>query len=298
MENLLLILIILAVAILLVWLVNHQTSKKDWEKPQESFPESWRHILMERIPFYRRLSAKDKKWFEFKVHEFLSNCRITPIKTEIDDTDKLLIASSAVIPIFAFPDWQYQNLFEVLVYPRQFNEDFDIEGGDRNVLGMVGNGYMDGKMILSKEAVHQGFQNEMDKKNTAIHEFVHLIDKADGSIDGLPGLLVEKQYIIPWLDLIEKKISQIFEGQSDINPYATTNKSEFFAVLGEYFFERPALLRKKHPELYQLLKMIFKQEAQQHAERNPKKIGKIGRNDPCPCGSGNKFKYCCGKVHY
>jgi hypothetical protein len=22
---------------------------------------------------------------------------------------------------------------------------------------------------------------------------------------------------------------------------------------------------------------------------------KIGRNDPCPCGSGEKFKYCCGK---
>jgi SEC-C motif-containing protein len=21
---------------------------------------------------------------------------------------------------------------------------------------------------------------------------------------------------------------------------------------------------------------------------------KIGRNDPCPCGSGKKFKYCCG----
>jgi len=22
---------------------------------------------------------------------------------------------------------------------------------------------------------------------------------------------------------------------------------------------------------------------------------KVGRNDPCPCGSGNKYKYCCGK---
>jgi uncharacterized protein YecA (UPF0149 family) len=21
---------------------------------------------------------------------------------------------------------------------------------------------------------------------------------------------------------------------------------------------------------------------------------KIGRNDPCPCGSGNKYKKCCG----
>jgi uncharacterized protein len=23
---------------------------------------------------------------------------------------------------------------------------------------------------------------------------------------------------------------------------------------------------------------------------------KIGRNDPCPCGSGNKFKHCCGRT--
>jgi uncharacterized protein len=23
---------------------------------------------------------------------------------------------------------------------------------------------------------------------------------------------------------------------------------------------------------------------------------KIGRNDPCPCGSGKKFKHCCGRT--
>ncbi|MCA9066876.1 MAG: SEC-C domain-containing protein, partial [Planctomycetaceae bacterium] len=22
---------------------------------------------------------------------------------------------------------------------------------------------------------------------------------------------------------------------------------------------------------------------------------KVGRNDPCPCGSGKKYKKCCGK---
>lgn len=26
----------------------------------------------------------------------------------------------------------------------------------------------------------------------------------------------------------------------------------------------------------------------------PAKKGKVGRNDPCPCGSGKKFKKCCG----
>jgi len=30
-------------------------------------------------------------------------------------------------------------------------------------------------------------------------------------------------------------------------------------------------------------------------EGEGKKKKKIGRNDPCPCGSGLKFKHCCGK---
>ncbi|RYG60172.1 MAG: hypothetical protein EON60_08095 [Alphaproteobacteria bacterium] len=27
----------------------------------------------------------------------------------------------------------------------------------------------------------------------------------------------------------------------------------------------------------------------------PERVAKVGRNDPCPCGSGTKFKKCCGK---
>ena len=30
--------------------------------------------------------------------------------------------------------------------------------------------------------------------------------------------------------------------------------------------------------------------------KNPKvNENKVGRNDPCPCGSGKKYKQCCGK---
>ena len=31
------------------------------------------------------------------------------------------------------------------------------------------------------------------------------------------------------------------------------------------------------------------------AERKPIRVEKVGRNDPCPCGSGKKFKNCHGK---
>jgi preprotein translocase subunit SecA len=36
-------------------------------------------------------------------------------------------------------------------------------------------------------------------------------------------------------------------------------------------------------------------ESDDTAKRTPKKSKKIGRNDPCPCGSGKKYKNCCGK---
>ena len=30
-------------------------------------------------------------------------------------------------------------------------------------------------------------------------------------------------------------------------------------------------------------------------KRQPRRVEKIGRNDPCPCGSGKKYKHCCGR---
>jgi len=31
------------------------------------------------------------------------------------------------------------------------------------------------------------------------------------------------------------------------------------------------------------------------AGKKPEFKAKVGRNDPCPCGSGKKYKHCCGK---
>jgi len=288
-----LIIISLVSFCLILW--NYRNNTR-WKLPNKLFPKDWRLILEQYVTFYSSLSAEEKNKFEYKIQEFLLNCRITGIKTTIDTTDKLLVASSAIIPIFGFDEWKYTNINEVLLYPSTFNEKFETEGPDRRILGMVGSGYMEGVMILSKKALKHGFRNESDKKNTAIHEFIHLIDKADGVIDGIPSLLLERQYSIPWLDLINKKIGEIHDGNSDINPYGGTNRAEFFSVASEYFFERPKLLSKKHPELYKLLERIFKQDMTLKILRKNKV--QIGRNSPCPCNSGKKFKQCCGRVHY
>ena len=41
--------------------------------------------------------------------------------------------------------------------------------------------------------------------------------------------------------------------------------------------------------------MITNDGKEADTKKAPKRVNKIGRNDPCPCGSGKKYKQCCGK---
>ncbi|RYD74172.1 MAG: peptidase [Sphingobacteriales bacterium] len=218
-------------------------------------------ILEVNVAFYQKLDAAGKKDFEDDVNYFLSHTRITGVDTEVEQLDRLLIASAASIPIFHFKKWRYHNLSEVLLYSDAINHKFESKGnGDRNILGMVGEGVYNNMMFLSKSSLRQGFSNSSDKHNTAIHEFVHLIDKADGDTDGIPDLLLDKKYIMPWINMMHENMQQIAKGRSDIDNYAFTNKAEFFAVVSEYFFERPELLEEKHPALYNMLAEMFEVE--------------------------------------
>ena len=36
-------------------------------------------------------------------------------------------------------------------------------------------------------------------------------------------------------------------------------------------------------------------DGKEKEKREPKRVNKIGRNDACSCGSGKKYKQCCGK---
>jgi len=216
-------------------------------------------ILNDYVGYYHNLNPTEKLRFEEKVALFFENTKIEGVGVEITTLDELLIASSAVIPIFGFKDWQYKNLSTVLLYPDTFNKDFQFEGGDRNVMGMVGNGYMNGQMVLSQTALRQGFSKNAGKENTAIHEFVHLLDKSDGATDGVPENLMAHEYTLPWIKMMHEEIKKIEYNQSDINPYAITNEAEFFAVVSEYFFEKPELLKDRHPGLYEQLSQIFSQ---------------------------------------
>lgn len=217
-------------------------------------------LLEQNVPYYQSLSDERKQSFADRVSQFLAKVTIEGVDTEVEELDRVLIASSAIIPIFAFEGWEYPNLTTVLLYPGTFNESYDTNGDDRAILGQVGEGgALQSTMALSRPALRNGFAVETSKENTGIHEYVHLLDKVDGAIDGTPEYMIPKEYLQPWIRQIRRNISEMKANKSDINPYGITNEAEFFAVVSEYFFKRPDLLQAKHPDLFALLERIFRQ---------------------------------------
>lgn len=257
-----------SVAILLIVLfaigytikTKHANKKRVEQLLEKEFPQSWKDLLEEHVPFYRELDdGKDKVQFEKQVQRFVATKKITALKTDLDDLTKLLVASSAITPTFAFPDFNYPNVKEVLLYPNTFDKKFgtNLEEGDKTISGMVGSGIMSGKVILSKPDLLRSYDGHHHTYNVGIHEFVHLLDAADGEVDGVPENLLDKTYIAPWVSEMKKEMHQIKDGDSDIDPYGLTNNAEFLAVVSEYFFSNPDKFKKRHFELYQFLEKIF-----------------------------------------
>ncbi|RZL07898.1 MAG: peptidase, partial [Hymenobacter sp.] len=240
---------------------------------------------------------------------FLARTRLTGIQTEVDDLTRVLTAAAAVIPVFGFPGWEYPTLHEVLIVPDAWQletrPDQEVQSLQGTLLGSVQRFQTSQYMRLSRAALVQGFTDPEDRRNVGVHEFAHLVDEADGEIDGVPGAGLPPALRPAWAAVMQRELTAIRAGHSDIDPYAGTNEAEFFAVVNEYFFERPEKLKEHHPELHDLLSQALHQHPEQtltahgnHLDprqwlrqlRAKKKV--LGRNSPCPCGSGKKYKEC------
>lgn len=74
-------------------------------------------------------------------------------------------------------------------------------------------------------------------------------------------------------EIASVEFSAFYLGEDEAE-HALQEKAEFRRINGEWFYTRvlrngPAPLKASSP--------------------------KVGRNDPCPCGSGKKYKHCCLK---
>jgi Mlc titration factor MtfA (ptsG expression regulator) len=258
---------------------------------QRPFSAVWEAILRSRVAFYQGLDEAGKTRFRKLVQIFLAEVQITGVRTDVDETIRILVAASAIIPIFGFQDWEYHRLSEVLVYPASFNQEYQSEGQDeRNILGLTGLGHLTGVMILSKPALLSGFSGNSDKENVGIHEFAHVIEQEEAS-HGLPKE-VRPDIVREWVAYVGRELAHPQANQAHINKYGYTNEHEFFAVLTEYFFKSPEVLEQQDPILYKMLREMFHQDPAR-LMRHVQLPLHLRRNAECPCGSGKKFKDCC-----
>ncbi|HEV7330397.1 MAG TPA: zinc-dependent peptidase [Flavisolibacter sp.] len=246
------ILFVLSLITLLIILVFKQRRVATF-----AMPEGYQDILQDYVLFYAKLDDAGKRKFEDRLQRFLVSVKITGANAEVEDLDRILVGAAAAIPVYYIPDWEYVNLREVLLYPGNFNNDFEQYGHERTISGMVGTGALQNVMILSKWELRQGFIHADTDRNTAIHEFVHLVDKMDGTLDGVPEILLPRKEVPHWKELLEQTMLQVRQGVSDIDPYAATSPVECFAVIAEYFFSQPEKFAALHPELSQMLQLIF-----------------------------------------
>jgi Mlc titration factor MtfA (ptsG expression regulator) len=99
--------------------------------------------------------------------------------------------------------------------------------------------------------------------NVVIHEFAHKLDMLNGEADGFPPLHAGMDRAA-WA----AAFGQAYEGFCDaverdketwLDPYAAEHPSEFFAVISEAFFEQPAETKRRYPDVYDQLRLFYKQ---------------------------------------
>jgi len=225
---------------------------------KRTFPTEWKVTLEQKVSYYSRLNSNQKLRFEQDVSIFLEEHTITGIDTVVDDEIRVLVAASAVILIFGHPEWEYRTLPEILIYPRSFDEDFDVTSHPqkRTLAGMV---VPRNAIVLAKNELLTAFEPNSPAYHVGLHEFAHALDMGDGAAEGipadLPGSMVEE-----WYQLMKDELQRVRHRQSILNPYAGKNTAELFAVAVEYFFQRPQELQAQHAKLYEALCLFFLQD--------------------------------------
>ena len=218
------------------------------------FPARWRDFLFDKYDHYDRLPPDLRRRFEDDVRIFMSEARITGIEAKVTDELRLLVAASAVTLSVAWPDYEWDQLTEVLLYPHNFDRDYSFETPE-----LSGQAHPWGTVILSIPALRESFADPDDGYHVGIHEFVHLLDMSQTRFDGIPpGLSPARSR--EWVELMDREMDRMRRGKSVIDDYGASDPAEFLAVAVEAFFESALELRRRHREVYDVLAEYFRQD--------------------------------------
>ena len=153
------------------------------------------------------------------------------------------------------------------------------EKTDRGVLQKFWADYFDleksiyAKLLEAPDTVEKGTVKELaDKFGISVMEMT-------GFLDGINDSLIEKN---PIDTMEEDTVVNLGFDKELLYKNMVEAKADWLYELPQWEAIFP---EEKRAELY-------KEQKRSHTIVKDKKIG---RNDPCPCGSGKKYKHCCGK---
>jgi Mlc titration factor MtfA (ptsG expression regulator) len=227
----------------------------------------WKEILIKNVEFYNYLSDEMKKELHGLIQIFLDEKEFEGFDgLEITDEIKVTIAAQACILLLHRETDYYPTLHTILVYPHPFYSHIKqrLAGGIvvEGEQGRLGESWYRGPVILSWDDVRRSAHDHNDGHNVVFHEFAHQLDSESGANEGAP-LFPNRSRYIAWARVLGEEYQDLLDHlkhhhKSDIDDYGATNPAEFFAVVTEYFFEKPIELKQRHPELYEQFKNFYK----------------------------------------
>ncbi len=235
----------------------------------QPFSGEWISILENNVPYYGMLTPEEREELRGHILVFLHEKNfVSAGGLEITDEVRVTIAAQACILLLGRETEYYPSLRTILVYPDTFFVEQKKRMPDGSVsegLGAnLGESWHRGPVVLSWSSVKRGAYDARDAHNVVFHEFAHQLDGDYGRTDGAP-LLPERSMYTAWARVLTTEYEQLLSDLEHhrrhcLDSYAATNPAEFFAVVTETFFENPQKLLRCHPELYEQMKLFYKQD--------------------------------------
>ena len=237
--------------------------------PTEPIPQSWYEVLGRCVPLSGQLDVHDRKRLLRLAQLFV---REVPMEgcagLAITDEIRVTIAATASLLLLELPYPRFPRLRRVLVYPDTFVPvriaSYRSQGIQEAPVPELGEAWRDGMVVLSWSDITAGSAGLEDGRNVILHEFAHVLDFEDGASDGRP-ILDSEQARTAWSAVLQAEFERHQDAASraedtTLDPYAATNRAEFFAVATETFFEAGAHLRERLPDLYEQLRLFYRQD--------------------------------------
>ncbi|MEJ2239114.1 MAG: zinc-dependent peptidase [Gemmatimonadales bacterium] len=248
------------------WLLS-KLVRESGRLPTDPIPATWPELIAERVPIAARLSDTDQERLCRLMQLFLKEVPIEGCAgLEVTEEIRVTIAAQACLLLLGMPYPRYTRVRRVLVYPSTFvPKTVQLPSSGQLVrpdVPLRGQAWTSGIVVLGWDAVERDTRVSTDGENVILHEFAHMLDAEDGSLDGIPVVESPAAYGA-WARLVSTQfndhLDRVERGELTVlDPYGAENRAEFFAVATEAFYERAAKLRDAQPGLYALLVDFFK----------------------------------------